>query len=238
MQPEVCAQAPAAAAPRSRSPAAPELRELPRQRGRQAPAPVLSDPALVIPDQLPRHSAQLLQQPPRAQYQVLGMPGRDHQPEHPPRVPRRHHQHRRHLLARGDRPVPQRQLHGREPEIVLHPLTRLIRRPPRRILRQVQRPQLRDPLPQHRDRPSPADPLRDHRRRHRRAQRQLIPDRGLGGIGDRPFRRTLISRHFPGPQRTPHRVLRDPQLPGDRLDPKALRPVQPPDLSPLIHSNH
>ena len=152
--------------------------------GRPKPAE-LPDPALVVPDQLPRDPAELLQQPPRAQHQVLRMPGRDHQPEHPPRVPRRHHQHRRHLIARGDRPVAQRDLRRREPEIVLRPLPRLIRRPARRILRQVQRPQLRDPLPQHRDRPLPADPLRDHRRRHRRAQRQLLPDRRLGLIDDR-----------------------------------------------------
>jgi hypothetical protein len=215
----------------------PELRELPRQQRRPSP-PELPDPALVVPHQLPRDPTELPEQLPCPEHQVLGMPGRDHQPEHPPRVPRRHHQHRRHVSPRGDLPVPGRDLRGREPEVVLHPLARRIRRPRYRVFRQVKRAKLRDLLPQHRDRPLPADPLRDHRRRHRRAQRQQLPDRRLSHVRDRAFLRTPVPRHLPSPQRPPHRVLRDPQLPGDRLDPKALRPVQPADLSPLIQSNH
>ena len=49
---------------------------------------------------------------------------------------------------------------------------------------------------------------------------------------------SLGAQPCPAAGRPPHRVLRDPQLPPDRLDPKALRPVQTPDLSPLIQSNH
>ena len=166
------------------------------------------------------------------------MPGRDHQPEHPPRVPRRHHQHRRNLLARGDRPVPHRDGGGREPEIILGPPARLIRRPARGVLRQVSRPQARNLLPQHRDRPVPADPLRDHRRRHRRVQLELLPDRRPGLIGDRAPRRTPVPRRLLSPQHPAHRVLRDPQLPGDRLDRQTLTPVQAADLGPLIQINH
>ena len=44
----------------------------------------------------------------------------------------------------------------------------------------------RDPVPEHRDRPLPADPLRDHRRRHRRPRLQQLPDPRLDLVHHRP----------------------------------------------------
>ena len=40
------------------------------------------------------------------------------------------------------------------------------------------------------------------------------------------------------PQRRPHRVPRQPQPPSDLLDRHTLRPVQPTDLSPVLHRDH
>ena len=39
-------------------------------------------------------------------------------------------------------------------------------------------------------------------------------------------------------ERRPHRVPRDPHHPGDHLDRHLLRPVQPADLSPVLHGKH
>ena len=60
----------------------------------------------------------------------------------------------------------------------------------------------------------------------------------LHGVDDRPRRRPLIARRPLRPQRRPHRVARHTQPAGDRLDPHPLRPMQPTDLSPLVHVDH
>lgn len=49
------------------------------------------DAGLVVPDQPPRHPAELLHQLPRAQQQVLGLPRRDHPSRHEPRICCRDH---------------------------------------------------------------------------------------------------------------------------------------------------
>ncbi len=84
----------------------------------------------------------------------------------------------------------------------------------------------------------PPDPLRDHRRRHRRIRRQQFPDPRLRRVGDRSLPRPLILRRPVTGDRCPHRVPRDPHHPGDHLDRHLLRPVQPADLSPVLHAKH
>ena len=46
----------------------------------------------------------------------------------------------------------------------------------------------------------------------------------------------LILRRSLRSQRRPHRIARDLQRPGDRLDRQPLRSMQPADLSPVLHS--
>ena len=48
----------------------------------------------------------------------------------------------------------------------------------------------------------------------------------------------FIARRTIGAQRRPHRVTRHAQPSADRLDPHPLRPMQPTDLSPIIHVDH
>ena len=52
-----------------------------------------------------------------------------------------------------------------------------------------------------------------------------------------PAARTYLGGPSRG-QRLPHRVPRDTQRPGDHLDRHPLSPVQPPDLSPVLHGQH
>jgi hypothetical protein len=84
----------------------------------------------------------------------------------------------------------------------------------------------------------PPDPLRDHRRGHRRVRLQKLPDPRLEPVHRRPRRLPLVPRRAVASQSRPHRVPRDPQRPRDRLDRHRLRPVQPADLSPVLHCEH
>ena len=68
----------------------------------------------------------------------------------------------------------------------------------------------------------------------------LIPSRPrkdlrLDRIHFRPASRPLILRRPVGRQRPPHRITAHARHPGDRLDRHPLRPVQPADLSPILH---
>ena len=101
------------------------------------------------------------------------------------------------------------------------------------------RPQLARPGPSApSDRAVPADPLGDHRRRHRRARLQQLPDPRLDRVHHRPRRRPLVPRRPVRGQRRLHRVPRAPHHPRDLLDRHPLRPVQPADLSPVLHGQH
>ena len=60
--------------------------------------------------------------------------------------------------------------------------------------------------------------------------------RGSAASVTDPFRRPLILRRPVTGDRRPHRVPRDPHHPGDHLDRHLLRPVQPADLSPVLHA--
>ena len=120
-----------------------------------------------------------------------------------------HHQHRQ---PRGGAGLaePHRQRDVGEPQVTLGHLPSRIRRPRRRVRRQVHRPQLPHPVLEHRQPPGPADPLGDHRGWHRRPRRQQLPDPRLDPIHDRPPRRPLIPRRPIVGQRPLHGVLRDP----------------------------
>jgi hypothetical protein len=134
-----------------------------RVGGQRWPAgPVLADRPFAIPDQRPWHRGQPLQQPPPAGEQVPRGARGDQQPVHVPGVPGDHRQHRQ-LLGGAGLPEPDRQLDGREPEIMLGDLPSQIDRAAGRVRRQIQRPQLGHPARQHPDRVLPADPLGDHR---------------------------------------------------------------------------
>jgi hypothetical protein len=84
----------------------------------------------------------------------------------------------------------------------------------------------------------PADPLGDHRGRHRRRLLQQLTNPWLHRIHHRPPHRPRIRRRAIAGQRPPDSVPRDPQPPRDRLDRHPLRPVQPSDLSPVLHCHH
>ena len=99
----------------------------------------------------------------------------------------------------------------------------------------VHRPQLGHPRREHPDRAGPADPLGDHRRRHPRIRLQQLTDPRLDLVDDRTRRRPFIFRRLVRGQRRLHRVLDDPQHPGDRLDRQTLRSMQPTNLCPILH---
>ncbi len=84
----------------------------------------------------------------------------------------------------------------------------------------------------------PADPLRDHRGRHRRSRLQQLPDLRLDRINPRTPRDPDVLRRRIPRQCTTNSIPRDPQLTRDRLDRHPLRPVQPTDLSPVLHCHH
>ena len=88
------------------------------------------------------------------------------------------------------------------------------------------------------DRPRPADPLGDHRRRHRRHTPAATPGSAARPIHHRPRRPALIPRRPPDAQRRPHRVPRHAKHPRDLLDRHPLRPMQTPDLRPVLHGQH
>lgn len=91
-------------------------------------------------------------------------PGGQHPRGDPPRVAGDHDQHRR----PPDLAEAQRDVRGREPQVALADLARLIDGPRGRIRGPTGRPQIPDPVLEHGQAAVPADPLRDHRRRHLR----------------------------------------------------------------------
>jgi hypothetical protein len=135
-----------------------------------------------------------------------------------------HRQHRQ-LLRRPGLAAADRQRDRREPQIELGDLAGHIRRPGRRIRRQIDRPQLGHPRLEHGHRPGPADPLGDHRGRHRRERLQQLPDPRLDLIDDRRLPDPLVLRWPVGLQRRPHGVPGDAQHPGDLLDRDAFGPM-------------
>ncbi len=199
--------------------------------------PPAADRALAVPDQGPRHRPERGDQLPPAGQQVLRGPGGDQHRGRPAGVAADHRQHRQ-LRRRSGLPATDWQRDGREPQVELRDLAGHIGRSRRRIRRQVDRPQLGHPVPQHPDRPVPADPLGDHRCRHRRPRLQQFPDPRLRLIDNRPAQRPVVLRWAIGAQRRPHRVLRDPHDPRDHLDRHLLRPMQPTDLRPVLHCQH
>ncbi len=206
--------------------------------GQFGPArPPPADRALPVPHQHPRHSTQALDQLPPPGEQILRMPRRDQHPRQPPRVPGHHRQHRQ-LRRAADLPGPHRHPDRREPQVTLRDLPGHIAGPARRIRRQVDRPQLPDPVLQHRQPSVPPDPLGDHRRRHPRIRRQQLADPRLSRIHDRPPRLAHVLRRPVTTDRRTNRVPRHPQHPGDRLDRQPLRPMQAAYLSPVLHRQH
>ena len=194
----------------------------------------LADRALLVPHHPPRQRPELSEHLEMAAEHVMGLAGRDHPPADQPGEatdPGDHPQ-------LGGLPVPERDLNIGLPQIELGQLTREVVRPLARIRWHEQRAQLAHPVAQHPDRVRPADPLGDHRRRHRRKLPQQLQHRRFHRVDDRPRRRPLIARRTLSPQRCPHRVARQTEAAGDRLDPHPLRPMQPTDLSPLVHVDH
>ena len=201
------------------------------------PLPPPADRALTVPDQHPRHRTQGLDQLPPARIQILGSAAGDQHPRRPTGIPRHHRQHRQ-LLSRPVMTETHRHHDVREPEIALGDLAPLIHRAPRRVRRQIIRPQHRHPTRQRADRIPPVDPLRDHRRRHRRHRPQQLPNPRLIPIHHRPARPALIPRNTLTAQRRPHRVPRHAKHPRDLLDRNPTRPMQTPDLRPILHAQH
>ncbi len=144
------------------------------------------------------------------------VPARQHR-QQPSRVGGDHGQHRQ-LGRFAGLPEPDRQRDRREPQVALGDLARRIGGARGRVRRQIHRPQLGHPSRQHPDRVGPADPLGDHRRRHRRIHPQQLPDPRLHFVHNGPCWLPLVLRRRLRSQRRPHRVPRDPQHPGDRLD--------------------
>ena len=200
----------------------------------QRAAPPHRDRRLTVIDPHPGHRPQLDEQTQMAAQHVGRLLRADHRGQDPPRVARHPDQHRQ----PGRLAVPDRDVVVGEPQVPLRQLARPVLGAPERLRQPIGRAQLGHPVAQHRHPPRPADPLGDHRRRHVRRHRQQPADRRL----ERVHRRTRPLPHIPrrrlGPQRRPHRVPGDPQMPDDRLDGHPLGPMQPPDLCPLLHVDH
>ena len=186
---------------------------------------------LAVIDPRPRRPAQLDQQPHMPAENIGRLLRADHAGQRPTRVARHAHQHRQHRRLA----MPDRDRIVREPQIPLAQLARLVLGPPERLGHLISRPQLRHPLAQHRDTPSPADPLRDHRRRHIRRHRQQTPDRRLEHVHRRALTLPLILRRVDRTKRRPHRVPSHTQPPGDGLHAHPLPPMQSSDLCPFLH---
>ena len=78
-----------------------------------------------------------------------------------------------------------------EPQVALQISPGDVAGPRRRVRRQIHRPQLPDPVPQHPHGALPADPLGDHRRRDRRPRLQQLPDPRLDRVHERAPRHAL-----------------------------------------------
>ena len=178
-----------------------------------------------------------MQQPPPAGIQVRRSSRRHQQRRRPPGIAGDHRQYRQ-LACGAGLPEPRRQRDRREPEIALSDLPSQIAGARRRIRRHIDRPQLSHPCAQGADRIPPLQPFGDNRGRHRRAGLQQLPDPRLHRIHNRASRPSPIGRRLVGGQRLLHRVLRTPQHPRDHLNRHPLRPMQPADLRPILHTQH
>jgi hypothetical protein len=198
----------------------------------------LADRAFPIPHQHPRHRPKPGEELPPTGEQVLRR-SRGQQPRTQPAGIAGHHDQHRQPRRRAGLAEPDRQRDGWEPQITLGHLPSRIQGARGRVRRQIHRPQLPDPILEHRQRPGPADPLGDHRGRHRRPRLEQLSDARLDRIHDRPATHPpLIPRRPISGQRPLHGVLRDPHHPRDRLDRHPLSPVQPADLGPILHAQH
>lgn len=85
----------------------------------------------------------------------------------------------------------------------------------------------------------PTDPLGEHRGRHRRELTQQHPHRQLDLRPRRRRRRcAFIAWWCLGVDRLGHGVARQRQPPRDRSLRQVLRPIQPANLRPILHSDH
>jgi hypothetical protein len=91
---------------------------------------------------------------------------------------------------------------------------------------------------EHGQRPGPANPLSDHGGRHRRPQRQQLPNLWFDLVHDRSLGRPLALRRGIGGQGPANSVTADPELTDDGLDRHALSPVKTADLRPILHVEH
>jgi hypothetical protein len=81
----------------------------------------------------------------------------------------------------------------------------------------------------------PTNPLGDRPGRHLRISLKQLANLRLDRINPPALRRPpILARPLSG-QRPPHRVAAHALHPGDHLDRHPLRPVQPADLSPILH---
>ncbi len=214
---------------RSHPQAAAEGLELGGQLLTSSPDP--ADAALLIPHRLAGHRSELGDDRQHPRQHVVGSAGRDHQPTDQPGESGDSH-HRPQL---GRLSEPDRDQNIGLPKVELGQLPGLIARPLRRVGRSIERTQLRHPIPQHRNPPIPADPFGDHRGRHLREVGEQLTDLGFERIDDRAPRPPHIARRHIGTQRLPHRVTRHPQPFGDSPRSQLLGPMQPTDLSPILH---
>jgi hypothetical protein len=203
---------------------------------RLPPAP-LPDRALAVPDQHPRHPAELGQELPPAREQVLRAPRRQQPGRQPARVAGHHHPAPAAATPTGPGRTP--------PAPPRRGTTGRTGRPPRPGRPSATpgpaagTPGAAPPLG--RAAPGstlPADPLGDHRGRHRRPHPEQLTDPRLNLVHARPPRRPLILRRAVSSQRPLHRVPGDPHHPGDLLDRHLLGPAQPADLRPVLHAQH
>ncbi len=205
-----------------------------RERGELGGQLALADAGLVVPDQYLGHRPPLGQQLPVPGDQVSGLPGGQHPGGDHPRVAADHDQHRR----AGDLAVADRDVHRWEPQVALRQLAGQVGRAAGGVRRQVGGPQLAHPFLENGYPALPADPLGDHRGRHRRRGLEELTNLRLEGVDRRALRRPFVDRCPVGRNRPLDRVLRDAQMTGDRPDRHLLGPMEPTDLSPVLHGYH
>lgn len=191
------------------------------------------DAGLVVPDQPTRNPAELLDQLPGPEQQILRLPRRDHHSRREPAMRRGDHQHRQQLRC----PVLERDLLRREPQIALRRVPRRPRDPIRGIETLLLGPQPLHVVTEPPDRARPPDPLREHRRRHRRRLQQQRTHPRLERRERRRRRCPLIVRRRFRVHRLDDRGPRDPQ-PLSNMRLRHALAGQPPDQRPVLQSDH
>jgi hypothetical protein len=205
------------------------------RRSERCPAVVAAHQRrLVVIDTLAGHAAEVEQTGEVARQDVMGFARGDHAGHDRARVARHpddHRQGRQLSLA-------ERNPHRREPQIPLGELAGSILGALTRVSWHEQRPQFAHPVLQDRHRTVPANALSDHRRRHARKLLQQLPDRRLPPVDSRRSRLAVEHWRPVRAQRHAHRVASNAQPPRDLLDRQSFSPVQPSDLSQVLHVEH